>query len=158
MRNISEYEFTEKYHLYKPMIYSIALNYLHNQSDSEDVCQDVFMKYLNSNQEFASLDNEKYWLIRVAINTSITYSKSSWKKKVELDDDKIGMIKDSDNIDIDMIEAIRKLKNKYKEVIILYYYENIEIKEIANILNISTDNVKKRLERARKEIKEALNE
>ena len=47
-------------------------------------------------------------------------------------------------------------QEKYKEVIILYYYENLTINDIAQILNISSSNVKKRLERGRLKIKEAI--
>ena len=59
-----------------------------------------------------------------------------------------------------MFEIIYQLPHKYKEVIILYYYEDLSINDISNILNITTANVKKRLERARNMIrkKENINE
>ena len=154
MRAITEQEFDIKYNMYKDMIFNIALNYSHNRDDSEDILQDVFMKYLNSNEEFKTLDNEKYWLIRVTINTSITFIKSKWKSSVTLDDEYISSVKDEDNSDkLRMRQIISSLKDKYKEVIILYYYQNYNTKEIAEILKISQDSVKKRLERARDLIK-----
>lgn len=154
MRAITEQEFDIKYNMYKDMIFNIALNYSHNRDDSEDILQDVFMKYLNSNEEFITLDNEKYWLIRVTINTSITFIKSKWKSSVTLDNEYISSVKDEDNSDkLRMRQIISSLKDKYKEVIILYYYQNYNTKEIAEILKISQDSVKKRLERARDLIK-----
>ena len=68
MRDVSEKDFKIKYDLYKDTIYRIAYTYVHNHQDSEDVLQEVFIKYLNSNDLFESLDNEKYWLIRVTTN------------------------------------------------------------------------------------------
>lgn len=165
MRNISNEQFNEKYYLYKPMIYRIAYSYLHNKNDSEDIVQDVFIKYLESDQEFQTLDNEKYWLIRVSINTSLTYFRKTWNQRVFLDDEMINRTVDP-SINNDsaknekMFEIIYQLPHKYKEVIILYYYEDLSINDISNILNITTANVKKRLERARNMIrkKENINE
>lgn len=154
MRAITEQEFDIKYNLYKDMIFNIALNYTHNQDDSEDILQDVFMKYLNSSEEFKTLENEKYWLIRVTINTSISFIKSKWKSGVILDNEYINSVKAEENSDmLRMRQIIFSLKDKYKEVIILYYYQNYNTKEIAEILKISQNSVKKRLERARDLIK-----
>ena len=154
MRNVSEKEFEQKYNLYNIMIYSIALNYLHNEDDALDIMQDVFMKYLNSNKRFETGEYEKYWLIRVTINTSITALKSKWKTNVLIDNEKINSLNSEENKDsLRMREIISSLKNNYKEVIILYYYENYSINEIASMLNISLNAVKKRLERARNIIK-----
>lgn len=152
MRNISNEQFNEKYILHKPMIYRIAYSYVHSKIDTEDIVQDVFIKYLESDQEFQTLDNEKYWLIRVTINTSLSFLRKTWNQRVFLDDEMINRTMDSspnNNDNNNMFEIIYHLPHKYKEVIILYYYEDLSINEIANILKITTSNVKKRLERAR---------
>lgn len=156
MRNISNEQFNEKYILHKPMIYRIAYSYVHSKVDAEDIIQDVFIKYLESDQEFQTLDNEKYWLIRVTINTSLSFLRKTWNQRVFLDDEMINRTMDSspdNNDNNNMFEIIYQLPHKYKEVIILYYYEDLSINEISNILNITTSNVKKRLERARNMIK-----
>ena len=148
MRNLKEEEFQIKYDMYKDIIYNIAYTYVHNSDDSLDISQDVFMKYLNSNEEFETLDNEKYWLIRVTINTSKNYVTSSWKKKVYSD-------KNEDNDEKQMYyHIVTNLKDKYKEIIILHYYEDFKVEEIASILKLSISCVKKRLERGRQIIKE----
>lgn len=154
MRNISEQDFNDKYYLYKNTIYSIAFSYVHNTVDADDVVQDVFMKYLNSNEPFKDNDNEKYWLIRVTINTCKSFIKKAWKQKVNLDDDQIIHTPDKQNTDISLFEIVYNLPQIYKEVIILYYYENLSIIDISKTLKISISAVKKRLERARNIIKE----
>lgn len=155
MRNISEREFNTKYKLYKDTIYNIAYTYFKNVSDSEDIVQEVFIKYLNSDKVFKNLDNEKYFLIRVTINECKNMLKSSWKKKVKVDEESILNISD-DTEKEKYFKVVSSLQEKYKEVIILYYYENLTINDIAQILKISSSNVKKRLERGRLKIKEAI--
>ena len=152
MRQISNDEFNKKYYLYKTMIYNISYTYVHNVYDADDIVQDVFMKYLNSRQEFENEENEKYWLIRVTINTCKSLVTNGWKKKVELSNDKIDRYqKDSvKNTNNKLLEIVCSLPQKYKEVITLFYFEDISIKDISTILNVSLSSVKKRLERARK--------
>ena len=154
MRNISEQEFSEKYYLYKNTIYSIAFSYVHNVVDADDIVQDVFMKYLQSNTSFQTLDNEKYWLIRVTINTSKSFIKKAWKQKVSLNDEIIDKTPQEEKRDDSMFEKVYKLPHIYKEVIILHYYEELSINDISKALKLSISAVKKRLERARNILKE----
>lgn len=154
MRNISELEFENKYYLYKSTIYSIAFSYVHNTIDADDIVQDVFMKYLNSSEQFKDLNNEKYWLIRVTINTCKTFVKRTWKQRVTLDEEQIIRTPDEQNTNNSLFEIVYNLPQIYKEVIILHYYENLSIDDISKTLKISISAVKKRLERARNIIKE----
>ena len=154
MRNISEQEFNDKYYLYKNTIYSIAFSYVHNVIDADDIVQDVFLKYLNSNDSFKTPDNEKYWLIRVTINTCKSYVKRAWKQKVDLDDDKVNRTSSELKKEDSLFEQVYNLPHIYKEIIVLYYYEELSIKDISNTLKISISAVKKRLERARNILKE----
>ena len=138
MRKITNEQFNEKYALYKNMIYSITYTYVHNVTDADDITQDVFIKYLNSDEVFQTLDNEKFWLIRVTINTCKSYLKKYWKKNVYLDDDYINRLpSDKENSDDktndDIFEYVFTLPQKYKTVIILFYYENLSITTTAPI-------------------------
>ena len=158
MRNISEQEFDDKYILYKDLIYKIAYTYVHNQEDTDDITQDVFVKYLQSDKEFDSLDYEKYWLIRVTINHAKNTVTSSWKKKVVFDNDYISNSASNNDAKekVDYYKAISSLPSKYKDVLILFYYEDMKINEIAHVLNLSSNIVKKRLERGREILKEEI--
>lgn len=154
MKRLSEKQFYEKYELYAQMIYNIAYSYLKNVNYSEDVVQEVFLKYLNNHYKLASLDHEKYWLIRVTINESKNVLKSSWNTKVSVIEENSYPYQDDLSEEKRFFEMIYNLPDKYKTVIILYYYENLSIKEIAEVLNFSEAAVKKRLERARNILKE----
>lgn len=155
---LTEQEFEIKYGLYKDTIYSIAYTYTHNSFDASDITQDVFMKYLNSTKSFSSNDDEKYWLIRVTINTSLSYVTSSWKKKVDLLDSLEHAKDEANSEEFNYYKEIVSLPNKSKEVLILYYYEDLKIEEIAKVLKTNPNVIKKRLQRAREKLKERLKE
>ena len=158
MRNLSEEEFDVKYNAYKDTVYNVAYTYVHNRSDALDISQDVFIKYLNSDEIFNDDNHEKYWLIRVTINTSKNYVTSSWKKKVVLDNEYVDRIQESDKSyeNANYFEVIMKLPSKYKDVITLYYYEDLKVEQIADILKETPSCVRKRLERGREKIKKEI--
>ena len=158
MRNISDKDFEEIYYKHKQTLYNISYSYLKNVSDSDDIVQDVFMKYLNTNNDFKSDDDLKYWLIRVCVNACINEIKSTYKKKVMLDND-ISLNNDSNkNEDDEIFSYVYNLPLQYKDVIVLYYYESYSVDEISKILKISQANVKKRLERGRNILKTKISE
>ncbi len=157
MRDVSEKDFKIKYDLYKDTIYRIAYTYVHNHQDSEDVLQEVFIKYLNSNDLFESLDNEKYWLIRVTTNICKNKVTSFWNKKIIINENVIDVAQNKDETEKARIYSIlTNLPNKYKEPLVLYYYEDFKIEEIAKILKKTTCCIKKRLERGRQMIKKEI--
>lgn len=157
MRDVSEKDFKFKYDLYKDTIYRIAYTYVHNHQDSEDVLQEVFIKYLNSNDLFESLDNEKYWLIRVTTNICKNKVTSFWNKKIIINENVIDVAQNKDETEKARIYSIlTNLPNKYKEPLVLYYYEDFKIEEIAKILKKTTSCIKKRLERGRQMIKKEI--
>ncbi len=157
MRDVSEKDFKIKYDLYKDTIYRIAYTYVHNHQDSEDVLQEVFIKYLNSNDLFESLDNEKYWLIRVTTNICKNKVTSFWNKKIIINENVIDVAQNKDETEKARIYSIlTNLPNKYKEPLVLYYYEDFKIEEIAKILKKTTSCIKKRLERGRQMIKKEI--
>ena len=153
MRRISEAEFKVKYDLYSQIIFNIAYTYLKSKDSSNDCVQETFMRYLNNEKEFVSLEDEKYYVIRIAVNVSKTLLRHN-KKIVNTDLSYLGAPNEDSSRDDALFNAINALGSKYKDVIILYYYEELSIKEVAQALHISEDAAKKRLERARNTLKE----
>jgi RNA polymerase sigma-70 factor (ECF subfamily) len=100
--------------------------------------------------EFIADENCKAWLLRVTVNLSKNLLKSGWfTKRGELSED----IPSADREDLGLIESVMSLPPKYRAVIHLYYYEGYSVKEIADILGISPENVRKRLQHGRKYLK-----
>lgn len=141
---------------YSKMIFRIARGYLNTKEDAEDIVQEVFIKYMLSIKNgkiFTNDEYEKFWLIKVTINMCCNeiYSakrrnKFQFKETLYCD-----LNISSENL---LYEAIGKLENKYKEVFILFYIEDMKISKISKLLNISESNVKTRLKRARNKVKE----
>jgi RNA polymerase sigma-70 factor (ECF subfamily) len=88
------------------------------------------------------------------MNEAKNVLKSSWNTKVNVIEEDSYPYQDEVNEEKRFFEMIYNLPDKYKTVIILFYYENLDIKEISKVLHLSEAAVKKRLERARNILKE----
>lgn len=154
---MNEKEFEIKYKLYAQMLFNICYGYTKSKAESEDLLQIIFLKYLNCNKTFKTLDDEKYYLIRITINECKNYIKSRFKKKEIINQEIIDNSPSLQNNELAILKrTINLLDDKYKVVIILYYYQSFNINEIANILKISISLVKKRLERGRNKLKQLM--
>jgi len=124
--------------------------------DAEDITQTAFMKLFNTSEIFEDDENIKMWLIRIAINEYKSLWRSPWKSKVDyyIPDRKTEGCRDEDRTRV--MEAVLKLKQKYREVIHLFYYEDYTAKEIGEMLGISENTVFKRLQRAREKLKDSI--
>ncbi len=145
---------------YADMIYRIAYAYCQNKPDSEDVVQEVFIRYLQSNPQFENEEHRKAWIIRVAINCCKNLVTSSWKRKVALMAEDIEPQRDSMYFNItayrEVHAAIGKLKKTDRILVHLFYYEEYSIDEIAQMVNLKVSAVKTRLFRTRKKLKDIL--
>lgn len=150
--------FEDVYYTYKSMVSSICFTYTKNLLDAEDLIQDVFMKYHLKQPHVVSADHLKHWFIRVTLNVCKDYYKSSWKKKVQLDEERIHRQPQEYPLEENhyIFDLISEMEYIYKDVVILFYYENLSIKDISKALHKPEHTIKKRLERARHLIKESL--
>lgn len=161
---ITEDEFEKKYKLYSQELMNISYGYTKNREDSLDVIQNVFYKLLTCGKTFQSQSDEKFWLIRVTINECKDLLRKKSKVIMINDETLIDSIASNacnsyDNTDLyNLAEEIKNLPLKYKVVIVLFYYDSLSVKEIAKILKISENAIKKRLERARNILKNQMEE
>ena len=143
---------------YGNIIYRIALNFLQNKEDAEDIVQNVFMKYIafiKSGKQFNDKEHEKSWIIRVTMNDCYNEKNSARKKyNVPLVEDYI--LNSNLETESSINDIIKKLDDKYKIVLKLFYLNDLKIAEIGQILHLTESNVKTRLKRARNYIKENL--
>lgn len=140
---------------YSDMLLRISYAYMKNFSDAEDITQEVFLKVIEKQPFFDSRDQEKAWLIRVAINLSKDRLKSSWFKKTTTLE---GDFKDITKEDNEIIATVLSLPLKYRSIILLFYYEDYSISQIANIVKLKESTVGSQLSRARKLLKSKLKE
>ncbi len=144
---------------YSDMIYGITFRYMGNKEDAEDAYSETFLSYFKKERTFESEEHRKAWLIRVAINCckKILLSKQYPDDidEVEVADEERPYSKDEV---MDLREAIEKLKPEYKEVILLFYINDMTVKQIADTIDENENVVKLRLSRARKKLKEFLGE
>lgn len=145
------------------MYYNEALLYVcsltHDRALAEDIVQEAFSKALTS------IDNErdtfKYWLFKVSRNCYFDYLRKA-KRLTPIDDrqraDEIelvqGIIEKEEYRAL--YEAISRLKENYREVVLLYYFDGMSVGEISKITGQSADNVKVLLFRARAKLKQFL--
>lgn len=149
---------TEAFERYSDMLYRVALTHTASREDAEDACQDVFIKYCHAKQCFKDEDHIKAWLVKVCINRCHDISRRR-KIRNHLDIDDIhDVIADDTKAEeyIELTEALGELPDKYKDVIILHYYEGYSIEECTRLLGISLSAAKMRLMRARDLMKEKL--
>ena len=134
----------------------VAYSYLHNMSDAEDVLQDTLIQYIRNDRTFESDSHEKAWLITVASN--ISKNKIKYNKLRETDELMEELIAE-ERQDLGFVwEAVKRLPDKYREVIHLFYQEEYSTKEIAEILERKEATVRSDLLRGREKLKEILKE
>lgn len=131
----------------------LALVYVHNMDDAEDIAQQVFITYLHKRPLFTDEAHAKNWLFKVTVNASKNHMRS--RKSTVNYDDLAGVLSTEDadyghtEREQAVLNAVLRLKPAYREVIHLYYYNDYDTNEIAHILGIPTATVRTRLSRAR---------
>lgn len=133
-------------------VFRLAMSYLGNRTDAEDISQNVFLSALSTKHEPLP-DKEKTWLLTCTANACKNHLKSFWRKNVgELND----TIEFTDKTDQTLYDAVMKLSPKYRAVIHLYYFEGYDQREIGEILHLTRTAVQTRMSRAREMLKKEL--
>ncbi|WP_242261840.1 sigma-70 family RNA polymerase sigma factor [Bacillus cereus group sp. BfR-BA-01453] len=153
---------------YGQEVLQLVYSYANNKEVAEDVTQDIFVKCYKSLHTYKGQSNVKTWLWRIAINQCKDYIKSWYNKKVivtEAESAYMGVQNDSveqtviqNAEDRELASAVMNLPIKYREVIYLFYYEELSIKEIATVIEIKENTIKTRLKKAKELLKKGLEE
>lgn len=140
---------------YADTVYRLAYARTGSREDAEDVFQEVFLRYVRKKPTFQDEEHRKAWLIRVTVNCAKSLRGSFWNRRTEgLNEN---LVFDSVK-DYDLYYELMRLKPQEREVIHLFYYEDMTSKQIAQALGISESAVRTRLTRARKALKEFMKE
>ncbi|NRD81121.1 sigma-70 family RNA polymerase sigma factor [Bacillus sp. BRMEA1] len=154
--------FEELIYLHQNQLYRTAYIYVQNKEDALDVVQEtVYKAYLSLDQ----LKNPQYfktWLIRILIHNANELLRTGKKlikikdeSKYETSDEPTNKTNQTEQ-NIDLMAAIQQLDNSYQTVIILYYYHDLSVHQIACHMNVPEGTVKTYLHRARKSLKKLL--
>lgn len=137
-------------------IYLLALSYINNHHDAEDIMQSVFLKLLKTEKVFNDDEHIDKWLTVTCVHQCKDFFRLHFIRNTL----KIDEINDLYTFDstkkTDIFNSIMSLPHKERIVVHLFYYEDLKIDEIAEIVNSNPSTVKSRLQRARKRLKSIL--
>ncbi|MEK5529434.1 sigma-70 family RNA polymerase sigma factor [Viridibacillus sp. FSL R5-0468] len=141
-------------------LYRFSYSYMKNQQDALDVVQESIRKGLSSLHTLEDESVMKSWMYRIVINTSIDGIRKR-KKVIMMETDDIeyhltGVTDEYTNMDLK--KAIESLPNSYRAIIMLRFFEDMKIDEIANVLEENVNTIKTRLYKALKLLKIELEE
>ncbi len=159
--NVNSYAFlVEKY---KHMVFTLTLRIVKNREEAEEVSQDVFVKAFKSLGNFKGDSKFSTWIYKIAYYASLDVIKRN-KRQIKLDN--IDTIYESDIENVQdalkylhekerkkvINDALFKLNEDERIILTLFYFEELSIKEISKVVNLSDDNIKVKLFRSRKKL------
>ena len=140
---------------YSDMIYRIAVHNCQSAADAEDILQDVCIELLTKCPCRDDPEHLKAWLIRVTVNKCRSLHRLAWRRNFVPLDECAELAQPEQSA---VMEEIRQLPETMRNVIYLYYYEEFTIAEIAKILGKNPNTVSSTLQRARRKLKDLLEE
>jgi len=163
---------------YGDMLFKFSYIRLQNIQDAEDVVQEVFYQYLKTSHIFESPEHEKAWLLKVAVNACRKLWRSAWRRhQAALDPEEEWAVSEGGGLPKSfgsgqepeeavvrqeerrrLMEKVLQLPARYREVIHLFYYEDLSVKEIARITGRGESTVTSQLTRGRELLRRTLKE
>lgn len=154
MAVIEDEKFVELIQEYTANMYRLALGILHNPSDAEDAVAETVLKAYEKIHTLRRAESFKAWLMQIAANEARrVYAKSKRTAPVDDIEEYMPAFQDEHH---ELWDVVMKLDVVYSEVIILFFYEQLSLKEIGKILGIPEGTVKSRLARGKKQLREFL--
>lgn len=152
--------FARLYDQYATDVLRVCYFYLSDREKAEDVCQDVFVRLMTTHP-LLQPGREKSWLLKVALNRCLDLWRGAWLKRVILGGPTFELIPAPDEFSRRddqqaMMAAINQLPATFKEVILLHYYQGMNIAEIAQMLELPEGTISSRLSRGRKKLESIL--
>lgn len=136
----------------KEKYYRVAYSYVKNADDALDIMQESIYKAVAHVDSLQDINYINTWFYRIIVNTSIDFLRKQ-KKVIPVDNEVLASFVSETNDEyenFDLQKAMDDLPEKYKSVVVLRYFEDLKIEEIAEILNENTNTIKTRLYKALK--------
>ena len=139
---------------YKSDLYMIARAILKNETDTEDAVSNAILKGYESIEQLKNPHKFKQWMLKITKNEALRLK----KKRLDLpgDDAVEAMLKPVEDHYDEMWDIFHQIKEEYRLVVVLFYYDDLSIQDISKVLNIPIGTVKSRLNRGKEALKNAL--
>lgn len=133
--------------------------YLKDASMAEDAVQECFIKAYKALDGFRGECSERTWLYGIAMNVCRDMRRLAWFRYVDrrVDFDRLPVqVEPASEVSIALMTEVMRLPAKYMEVVWLYYYEDMNLREIGELLGVTTSAVSRRLDRAKRMLRGVL--
>ena len=138
---------------YGPMVYRLAYSHTGCRADADDIYQEVFLRYFQKRPSFDSEDHRRAWLLRVTVNRCRSLFASAWFRHwAPLEECGEAQAQE----DTDLTEALQALRQADRMVLHLFYYEELSVREIGQLLGRRESTVRTQLCRARRRLAEIM--
>lgn len=131
----------------KESLYRLAYSYVHNPDDALDIVQESICKAIYNMYSLKNPEYIKTWIYKIVVNSSLDLLKKR-KQIVSLDDEALSgfELSEADNYkDVDLQKAVEDLPVQYRSIVVLRFFEDLKIEEIAAILGENVNTIKTRL-------------
>ena len=156
MSGMEQETFERNIREYAPNMYRLALAMLHNRQDAEDAVSEAVLMAYEKRHTLRDRNRFKPWIMQIVANEARRiYGKNKRITPMEDMEAYMPSFKDENH---ELWDVVMQLETAHREVIMLYFYERFSIKEIGRILHVPEGTVKSRLFRAKKALKEMLEE
>ena len=145
---------------YEAALLRTCYMYLRDRGLAEDATQETFLKAYKALDTFRGESSEKTWLMRIAMNTCRDMKRNAWFRYIDssIEIERLpqpAWVEEFAEADA-LTQAVLKLSVRHKEVILLYFYQDMTMREIAGVLDISVSTVGKRVRTACNKLKKML--
>ena len=144
---------------YQEVLLLMCCLYLRDAELAKDAVQETYLKAYRALDSFRGECAEKTWLLRIAINTCRDMRRSAWFRHMDrrvTPDMLPAAFHPFEEADEELLLAVMALPVKLRETVVLYFYQDMCVKEIAESLGLSSSAVSVRLDRAKKKLRIAL--
>ncbi len=153
------------YQKYAPGMFGVCLRYCKNTAEAEDILQEGFIKIFKNVKKYRKEGSFEGWIRRIMVNSAITHFNKNKIHFEDINEEKMEFPEETETnetftpVDQEvLLNLIQNMPEGYRMVLNLYVFEGYNHKEISEILNISENTSKSQLSKARKYLKNKLEE
>ncbi len=147
---------------YRQKVFQTCMGFVHNTDDAEDLTQEIFVKAWNALRSFDERAAFSTWLYRIAVNKSINHTRKMKLRSFTGINDEVtesGYVDENAENNLMRSEqraqiksAVSKLKSRQKKAFVLFYYQELSLTEVADVLEMSPKATESLIFRARKKL------